>query len=272
MKLSGKVALVTGSGRGIGRATALLFAREGAHVVVNDLDAEVASQVVADIEVQGGVATACVGSVTDPAFADTFVQTAIKTFGGIDIIVNNAGYSWDGVIQKMTDEQFDAMLDVHLKAPFRILRSASGYLREAAKAEQADKSLKHRKVVNVSSIAGISGNAGQTNYAAGKAGIVGITKSLAREWGRYRVNVNAVAFGYVVTRMTQATEGTATTVKIGAHELPAGIPAAQVRAMEESIPLGRGATPEEAAGAIALLCYPESDYITGHVLMATGGL
>jgi len=220
----------------------------------------------------GGEATACIGSVTDPAFAEAFVQKATTTYGGLDIIVNNAGYSWDGVIQKMTDEQFDAMLDVHLKAPFRILRAASGFIREAARAEQATNSRVHRKVVNISSIAGVDGNAGQINYAAGKAGIVGMTKSLAREWGRYSVNVNAVAFGYVVTRMTQAVEGASGSVKIGEREVPAGIPAGQIRAMEESIPLRRGATPDEAAGAIALLCYPESDYVTGHVLMATGGL
>lgn len=272
MKLNGKVALVSGSGRGIGRATALLLAREGARVVVNDLDADTADSVVREIEALGGAATACAGSVTDPSFAETFVQKAITTYGGLDIIINNAGYSWDGVIQKMTDEQFDAMLDVHLKAPFRILRAAAGYLRDVAKAEQAANAPVHRKVVNVSSIAGIAGNAGQTNYAAGKAGIVGITKSLSREWGRYCVNVNAVAFGYVVTRMTQSLDGAAASVKIGEREVPAGIPASQVRAMEESIPLRRGATPEEAAGAIALLCYPESDYVTGHVLMATGGL
>lgn len=272
MKLNGKVALVSGSGRGIGRATAMLLAREGASVVVNDLDADTAESVVREIEAAGGIAVACLGNVTDTSFGEAFVKKAIDTYGCLDIIVNNAGYSWDGVIQKMSDEQFDAMLDIHLKAPFRILRAASGYLREAAKIELAANARVHRKVVNVSSIAGIDGNSGQTNYAAGKAGIVGITKSLSREWGRYSVNVNAVAFGYVVTRMTKSLEGETASVKIGEREVPAGIPARQVRTMEESIPLRRGATPEEAAGAIALLCYPESDYITGHVLMATGGL
>jgi 3-oxoacyl-[acyl-carrier protein] reductase len=273
MKLSGKVAIVSGSGRGIGRATAQLLAREGARVIVNDLDSDAAQEVVHAIEGEGGTASACVGSVTEVDFGARFVGAAIDAYGRLDIIVNNAGYTWDGVIQKMTDEQFDAMLDVHLKAPFRVLRAASEYLREAAKAEKAAGEPVFRKVVNVSSIAGVYGNAGQTNYAAGKAGIVGITRSLAREWGRYSVNVNAVAFGYVVTRMTQAVQGSAAAkVRIGERDLPAGIPAAQVHAMESSIPLGRGATPEEAAGAIALLCYPESNYVTGHVLMATGGL
>jgi 3-oxoacyl-[acyl-carrier protein] reductase len=271
-KLQGKVAIVSGSGRGIGRATALALAAEGAAVVVNDLDDAPALEVVDAIVARGGQAVACTGSVTDPDFAERFVQTALQTFGGLDIIVNNAGYSWDGVLQKMSDEQFDAMLDVHLKAPFRILRAASSHIREAAKREKGEGREVLRKVVNVSSIAGVQGNAGQVNYAAGKAGIIGITKSLAREWGRYSVNVNAVAFGLVSTRMTQPVAGEAGKVSVAGRELPAGIPEPQLRQLEDSIPLGRAATPEEAAGAIVLLCLPESDYVSGHVLMATGGL
>lgn len=273
MKLAGKIALVSGSGRGIGRATAHKLVLDGARVVINDLDEDICNEVVAEIRAIGGEAVACPGSVTDVDFGPRFVQTAIDNYGRLDIIVNNAGYAWDGVIQRMTDEQFDAMLDIHLKAPFRILRAASHYLRDTARQEQSSGTTVHRKVVNISSIAGVIGNAGQTNYAAGKAGIVGITKSLAREWGRYNVNVNAVAFGYVVTRMTQGVEKTAASrVRIGNVEVPAGIPHEQVAALESQIPLGRGATTEEAAGAIALLCYPESDYVSGHVLMATGGL
>lgn len=273
MKLADKVALVSGSGRGIGKATALKLAREGALLVVNDLDGDCCAEVIQEITALGGQAVACVGSVTDADFGERFVDTAIRSYGRLDIIVNNAGYAWDGVIQKMTDEQFDAMLDIHLKAPFRILRAATPYLREASKQDMAAGAPKHRKVVNVSSIAGVAGNAGQTNYAAGKAGIVGMTRSLAREWGRYRVNVNAVAFGYVVTRMTQAVgKDQAAQVLIGEKAIPAGIPQNQVAALEAQIPLGRGASTDEAAGAIALLCYPESDYVSGHVLMATGGL
>ncbi len=272
MKLKDKVALISGAGRGIGRATALLLANEGARVIVNDLDAEAAREVVEAIESTGGRALVCDGSATDLDFGSRFVHTALEGFGGLDIIVNNAGYAWDGVIHKMTDEQFEAMLDIHLKAPFRILRAASDYIRDAAKQERAAGMPVHRKVVNVTSIAGVQGNAGQVNYAAGKAGVIGMTRSLAREWGRYNVNVNAVAFGYVVTRMTQAVDKTGATVRIGGRDVPAGIPADQVQSLEASIPLGRGATPEEAAGAIALLCYPESNYVTGHVLMATGGL
>jgi 3-oxoacyl-[acyl-carrier protein] reductase len=271
-KLEGKVALVSGSGRGIGRATALKLASEGARVVVNDMDSEPAAEVLSAIRAAGGQAIACVGSVTEAGFAERFVATAVEQFGGLDIIVNNAGYTWDSVIQKMSDEQFDAILDVHLKAPFRILRAASGFIREASKRELAEGREVFRKVVNVSSTSGVYGNAGQVNYAAGKAGVVGITKSLAKEWGRYKVNVNAVAFGYIVTRMTQAVEGEPATLKVGDKELPAGIPASSVRMIEAGIPLGRGGTPDEAAGGIYLLCAPESDYISGQVLMVTGGL
>ena len=272
MKLKNQVALVTGAGRGIGRATALLLAREGARVVVNDLDPEASQEVAHAIESEGGRVLVCDGSATDPDFSARFIKTALDGFGGLDILVNNAGYAWDGVIHKMTDEQFDAMLDIHLKAPFRILRAASDYLRETAKKEQVAGQRAHRKVVNVSSIAAVHGNAGQVNYAAGKAGVIGMTRSLAREWGRFNVNVNAVAFGYVVTRMTQAVDQGGATVRVGTRDVPAGVPASQLKALEASIPLGRCASVGEAAGAIALLCYPESNYITGHVLMATGGL
>ena len=255
MKLNGKVAIVTGSGRGIGRAIAEQLASEGAQLVINDIDEEVARETAAGLRSRGAVASVCAGSVTQPELAQRLVDTALCEHGGLDIIVNNAGYAWDGVIQKMSDEQFDAMLDVHLKAPFRLLRAASEYLRQVSREEQAAGVERFRKVVNISSIAGVLGNAGQTNYAAAKAGIIGMTRSLAREWGRYGVNVNAVAFGYVLTRMTEK-----------------GIPPAQAEMLLRSIPLGRGATVQEAAGAVALLCYPESNYISGHVLMATGGM
>ncbi len=271
-KLEGKVAIVSGSGRGIGRACALKLASEGARVVVNDLDAEPAAEVVAAIKSAGGEAIAVAGSVTADGFAERFVGAAVENFGGLDIIVNNAGFTWDSVIQKMSDEQFDAILDVHLKAPFRILRAAIGVIRDAAKRDAEAGREVFRKVVNVSSISGTHGNAGQTNYSTAKAGITGMTRTLAKEWGRYKVNVNAVAFGYIVTRMTQATEAAGTTVNVGGRDVPAGIPAQQVRLMEAGIPLGRGGTPEEAANSIYLLCTPEANYISGHVLMVTGGL
>ena len=271
-KLAGKVAIVSGSGRGIGRATAMKLAAEGACVVVNDMDSDPAHSAVEEIRKAGGTAVACVGSVTADGFADRFVSAAYDEFGQMDIIVNNAGYTWDGVIQKMTDDQFDAMLDVHLRAPFRILRAAAGRWREAAKREAEQGHEVFRKVVNITSTSGTNGNAGQTNYAAGKAGIVGVTKALAREWGRFKVNVNAVGFGYIVTRMTQTVENAPVTLDVDGRQLPAGIPARDVQRIEAAIPLGRGGTPEEAAGAVFLLCCPEANYITGQVLMVTGGM
>jgi 3-oxoacyl-[acyl-carrier protein] reductase len=270
-KLVGKVALVTGSGRGIGREVALKLALEGAAVVVNDLDAAPAEQTVADIRQLGGQAVACQGSVTATDFAERLVKTAIDAFGGIDIIVNNAGYTWDSVVQRMSDEQWYAMLDVHLTAPMRIFRAAAGFIREAAKREAEAGVENFRKVVNISSIAGLDGNAGQLNYAAGKAGIVGMTKSLAKEWGRYRVNVNAVAFGLIKTRLTDAAATADASVDIDGKRIKVGVNPELLSAMERSIPLGRAGTPAEAAGAVALFCYPESNYISGETVVCGGG-
>jgi 3-oxoacyl-[acyl-carrier protein] reductase len=227
--------------------------------------------VVSAIKSKGGNAVAVVGSVTSPQFADEFVSTAYSQYGRLDIVINNAGYSWDSVIQKMTDEHFDAMLDVHLKAPFRILRAVADRWRDAAKKEAGQGREVFRKVVNISSVSGIYGNSGQTNYSAGKAGIIGVTKTLAKEWGRHKVNVNAIGFGYIKTRMTQATDGAPLLIEVGGQQHPAGIPKREIEKMEALIPLGRGGTEEEAAGAAFLLCCPESNYITGHVLMVTGG-
>ncbi|MEL6977148.1 MAG: SDR family oxidoreductase [Pseudomonadota bacterium] len=269
-KLDGKTAYVTGSGRGIGREVALKLASEGARVMVNDLDDAPAAEVVAAIEAMGGAAQAVVGSVTEDGFAERFIQRGVETFGGVDIIVNNAGYTWDGMIHGMTDEQFDAMLDVHLKAPFRVLRAAAGFIRPAAKKEAEEGREVFRKVVNISSIAGTGGNIGQANYASGKAGVVGLTKTLAKEWGRFKVNVNCVAFGYIETRMTQATDDKEE-VEIDGNRIGLGIPKAMVQGMKMLIPLGRGGTPEEAAGAVYLLCAPESNYISGQTLIASGG-
>ncbi|KAF0807917.1 short-chain dehydrogenase [Alcanivorax sp. S71-1-4] len=269
-KLQGKVAIVSGSGRGIGREIALKLASEGAAVVVNDLDAAPAEETVADIINAGGKAVACVGSVTDPEFAERFVNTAVNELGGLDIIVNNAGYTWDSVIQKMTDEQWQAIIDVHLTAPFRILRAAAGYIREQAKIEAEAGQEVFRKVVNISSISGLMGNAGQSNYSAAKAGIVGLTKTLAKEWGRYKVNVNSVAYALISTRLTQATEEEKT-VDIEGRQIKVGVKAANLKAAEASIPLGRAGTPEEAAGAVYLFCIPESNYVSGQSLICGGG-
>ncbi len=270
-KLDGKVAIVSGSGRGIGREIALKLASEGASVVVNDLDDTPAKEAVAAVEAAGGRAVAVVGSVTDDGFAERFVNTAVHDFGGLDIIVNNAGYTWDAVIQKMPDEQWEAIIDVHLKAPFRILRAAQPVISAAVKnAKAAGEPVPCRKVVNISSIAGLGGNAGQANYAAAKAGVTGLTKTLAKERGRYNVTVNTVAFGIIKTRLTTAA-GNDGTIDVGGREVKVGVSQQILEAIETQIPLGRSGTPEEAAGAVYLLTQPESNYITGHTLVCGGG-
>ena len=271
LKLEGKVALITGSGRGIGRAIALKLASEGARIVVNDLDAEPAEETVEAIRAAGGQAVACVGSVSAPDFAERFVGTAVSEYKGLDILVNNAGYTWDSVVQKMTDEQWYAMIDVHLTAPFRILRAAQPVIRALSKTEGEAGQRVVRKVVNISSVAGLFGNAGQANYSTAKAGIVGMTQTLAKEWGRMNVTVNCVAFGFIQTRLTASTTEAAT-ANIEGREIKVGINPGLLAMMEQSIPLGRGGTPEEAAGAVYLLCTPESDYVSGQTLMCSGGL
>ncbi|NDZ14859.1 3-oxoacyl-ACP reductase [Variovorax sp. WS11] len=270
-KLDNKVAIVSGSGRGIGREIALKLASEGARVVINDLDAEPAAQTVAEIVAAGGSAIACAGSVTDSGFADRFVQTAVDAYGGLDIIVNNAGYTWDSVVQKMSDEQWEAMLAVHLTAPFRILRAASNFIRDAAKREADEGREVFRKVVNISSTSGVYGNAGQANYAAAKAGINGLTKAMAKEWGRYKVNVNSVAFGLIKTRLTEADASAGASIDIEGRQIKVGVNPQILKNAEALIPLGRGGTPEEAAGAVYMFCIPESNYVSGQVLVCGGG-
>lgn len=272
-KLDGKVALVSGSGRGIGRAIALKLASEGARVVVNDLDPEPAHETVAAITASGAEAVACPGSVVAPDFPDAFVKTAVDTYGGIDIVVNNAGFTWDNVIQKMSDEQWHAVIDVHLTAPFRLLRAAAEVIRPAAKREAEAGQAVYRKVVNISSISGLFGNAGQTNYSTGKAGIVGMTMALAKEWGRYKVNVNCVAFGFIKTRMTQPIDkDNPPTINVDGRELDVGVQPEMIAFMERMIPLGRAGTPEDAADAVYLFCIPESNYISGQTVVCGGGL
>ena len=270
-KLQDKVALVSGAGRGIGRAIALKLASEGARLVINDLDDAPAQEVAQEIRQSGGQAVVCAGSVTAADFAERFVGTAVETFQGLDIIVNNAGYTWDNVIQKMTDEQWQAMMDVHLSAPFRILRAAQPVIRALSKQEQSEGHRVVRKVVNVSSVAGLFGNAGQANYAAAKAGILGLTQTLAKEWGRMGVTVNCVAYGLIRTRLTEPA-GEDASARIGGRDIKIGINPGLLDALERTIPLGRGGTPEEAAGAVYLLCIPESDYISGQTLLCSGGL
>ena len=271
-KLEGKVALVSGSGRGIGCAVAKKLASEGARVVVNDLDEGPALETVTNIQAAGGIAVACPGSVTETDFGKRYVQVALDTYGGIDIIVNNAGYTWDSVIQKMSDEQWQAMIDVHVTAPFRILRAASDFIRLTAKAEANSGTEIFRKVVNISSIAATAGIAGQVNYSSGKAAILGLTHAMAKEWGRYKVNVNAVAFGLIRTRLTRSWDEEESFIEIEDRTIKAGVAAQFLQAVPHLIPLGRSGTPEEAAGAVYLLCTPESNYISGQVITCAGGL
>ncbi len=270
--LKDRVAIVSGSGRGIGRSIALKLAREGARVVVNDLDQEPALEVVQEIQDGGGEAVACPGNVTADGFAEGFVQKALDTYGGLDIIINNAGYTWDNVIHKMQDEQFQAMLDVHVVAPFRILRAAAGPIREFAKKEAAEGLEVFRKVVNISSTSGTGGNAGQANYSSAKAGVIGLTKALAKEWGRYKVNVNCVAFGYIQTRLTVALSDGEASIEIEGRQIAVGVQPAAIAAMGAMIPLGRGGTPDEAANAVYLFTTPESNYISGQTIVCGGGL
>ncbi len=267
----GKVAMVSGSGRGIGRALAEKFAREGARLVINDLDEAPAAEAVAAMQALGAEAVACVGSVTDDDFPDRFVAAAVENFGVPDIIVNNAGYTWDNVIQKMDDKQFRDIIDVHLVAPFRILRAAGDVIREAAKVEIGSGNPVHRKVVNISSVSGVYGNAGQANYSSAKAGIVGLTKALAKEWGRYNVNVNAVAFGLINTRLTQALDDEGASINIEGREIAVGIQRKRLQAADMMIPLGHAGSVEEAAGAVYILCLPEANYVSGQLLICDGG-
>ncbi|HAG97379.1 MAG TPA: 3-oxoacyl-ACP reductase [Ktedonobacter sp.] len=269
--LDGKVAILTGAGRGIGSAAAKMFAAEGAMVVVSDLDPNPAEETASAIKNAGGKAVVVAGDVTDPAFPAQLIKATLDAYSGIDIIVNNAGYTWDGVIQNMTDKQWYAMIDVHTTAPFRILREASHFIRDAAKKEQAAHGRANpRKVVNVSSVSGVYGNAGQVNYSTAKAGITGLTKTLAKEWGRYNVQVNCVCYGFIETRLTAPKEH-AEKVQRDGEEIALGVPDQARQMAPLLIPLGRPGTPEEAAGPMLFLASPLSNYVSGHVLEITGG-
>ena len=265
--LDGKVAIVTGSARGIGRATAELLSEQGASVLINDLDGDVAEQTASEI---AGETAVYAGDLTADGACDALVQTAIDSWGKIDIIVNNAGYTIDAPIHKMSDDAFQRMLDIHTIVPFRVLRAAAPHLREPAKKEKEEGTEVFRKIVNVSSISGTMGNAGQANYASGKAGVVGITKTLAKEWGQFKINVNAVAFGYIETRLT-ASKDADNVMEIGGEKVQLGIPD-NLRGMASMlIPIGRPGTPQEAAGGVFFLCSPWSNFVHGQVLNITGG-
>ena len=269
--------VITGAGRGIGASAALQFAQQGASVVVNDLDAGMARETADAVLSRGGQAVAVSGDVTEPGFPEQLMQTAVDTYGKLNVLVNNAGYTWDAMAHKLTDEQWQAILDVHLSAPFKMIRAAAPYLRTAAAAElDSGASLSNRCIVNVSSTSGLHGNIGQANYAAGKMGIVGLTKTIAREWGRLGIRCNAVAFGLIDTRLTRSQEVQEESIEIDGRDVVLGIPQ-KVRSMLDKdihlrIPLGRPATDEEAAAGILLIASPLASYITGHVLEVTGGM
>jgi 3-oxoacyl-[acyl-carrier protein] reductase len=265
--LDDKVAIVTGSARGIGRATAELLSEHGAKVVVNDLDGDVAEQTASEI---AGETVVYAGDLTKEGKPDELVQAAIDAWGKLDIIVNNAGYTIDAPVHKMGDDAFQRMLDIHTIVPFRVIRAAAPHLREPAKVEREEGREVFRKIVNVSSISGTMGNAGQANYAAGKSAVVGLTKTLAKEWGQFKINVNAVAFGWIETRLT-APKDDSNQMEIDGERVQLGIPD-QMRAMKSMlIPLGRSGTPEEAAGGVFFLCSPWSNFVHGQVLNITGG-
>jgi len=268
--LEGKTALVTGAGRGIGRAIAKRLVGAGARVMINDLDENMLLESEAELASPHRVSH-ITGDLTDPEITEVIVQATLSEFNSIDIIVNNAGYSWDNVIQKTSDEQFQAMLDIHLVTPFRILRAASGFIRESAKKEIAASRRVMRKVVNITSIAGTDGNPGQAGYAAGKAGIIGLTKTLAKEWGRYNVNVNAVGFGLIGTRLVQPLTDAGANMEMHGHQIRLGVQPSLLESVKGACPLGRLGTPEEAAGAVLFFCSPLSDYVTGEVLICGGG-
>jgi 3-oxoacyl-[acyl-carrier protein] reductase len=262
--LEGKAALVTGAGRGIGRAIAARLADAGAAVLINDLDEDAARESAAALP----RAECFAGDVTAPEFPARLIARMLERFGAIDIIVNNAGYTWDNVIQKTSDEQFQTMLDVHVVAPFRILRAASAWIRETAKKESAEGRRTMRKVVNITSISGIGGYAGQSGYSSGKAAVTGLTRTLAKEWGRYNVNVNAVGFGLIETRLIQPGQQP---VEIRGREIRLGMLPEALEEARQAIPLGRLGTPEEAAAAVLFFCSPLSDYVSGEVLICGGG-
>jgi len=244
MKLEGKVALVTGGAQGIGRAIALLFAREGARVSIADINLEKARETCREIESLGREGLALGGNVADAKEAEAMVQQTVEKFGHLDILVNNAGITRDGVLLRMKEEDWDLVMSVNMKGAFHCTKAA---LRPLLKQ-------KGGKIINISSVTGEMGNAGQSNYAASKAGLIGFTKSVAREYASRNIQVNAIAPGFIDTAMSQA------------------IPQKEREFLIKQIPMERLGAPEDIAEAVLFLASPGSDYITGQVLNVNGGL
>jgi len=268
-RLDGRAAIVTGAARGIGRAIVLKLVSEGARVLANDLDPDALETLRADVTRAGGGCEILAGDVTEKDFGDRAVRACVARHGDLDIVINNAGYIWNSRIANHTDEQWHAMIDVHATAPFRLLRAAGRHFRQMASEGRTGHT---RKVVNVSSISGLCGEPTQLSYSAAKSALVGMTRSLAKDWGRYNVTVNCIAFGFIETRLTQTYEGQAPEIDVGGRMFKVGLDAAQVDMMKRLIPLGRVGTPDDAAGAVYLFCVPESDFISGEVIVAGGGL
>jgi 3-oxoacyl-[acyl-carrier protein] reductase len=267
--LESRVALITGAAQGIGRAIALKLASEGASVFANDLDVDRLTALEAEIAAMGGACDIFPGDVTATDFGDRAVNACLERFSDMHILVNNAGYIWNSRIARHTDEQWYAMIDVHATGPFRLLRAAGRHFRDMATAGRTERT---RKVVNVSSISGLFGDATQFSYSAAKSALVGMTRSLAKDWGRYNVTVNCVAFGFIETRLTQTFDGDIPEIAVGDRKFKVGLDAAQTELMKSITPLGRSGTVEEAAGAVYLFCLPESDFISGEIVVAAGGL
>lgn len=271
--LKGQVAIVTGAGQGIGAATAKLFASHGAHVVVSDLDAKKASDVASEIVKAGGSAIPNAGNVMDKDFGERVVKAAVDKWGKLNIIVNNAGFTADKMAHTTDDATFQLMLDCHITAPFRIIRAAAPYFRIKDESKR-----ENMAIVNVSSTSGTHGNVGQVNYSAAKAGVLGLTKTMCKEWGPFGVRVNTVAFGWINTRLTQAKEAGAS-IEIDGKKIALGIPGrpAAGNSKEQAvtavadIPLRRPGEVEEAAASILFLASPLASYVSGQTLEVTGG-
>lgn len=269
--VEGRVALVTGAGRGIGAATAARLGADGARIMVNDRDEQACIEAVDTLRAQGVEAAWCVADLTRTEAAEQLVAATLSAFGGLDIVVNNAGYVWNSAMHKHSDEQWQAMLEMHASAPFRVLRAWYPWLKAQVGQEREAGQVRCRKVVNISSVSGTEGAATQIAYSAGKAAVVGMTRTLAKEWGHLNVTVNCVAFGHIDTRLTQAYDGEPPTIRVGERDFRVGLSQAQIEGSRASVPLQRVGQVQDAAGAIYLFCIPESDFITGQLLLCSGG-